>query len=102
MSAPPWVFVVVVFAPSTVEECVVKSIIAEFGGAGFAFGEKTCERPRTRLFASRALHRAETCEHVNARDAPQNASARVGMFASRLSYTLGCQRTIPLRKPGTA
>ena len=27
----------------------------------------------------------KTCEHVNARDAPQSASARVGMFASRLS-----------------
>ena len=76
---------------------------------------ETCERPRTRLFASRALHRAETCEHVNARDAPQNASARVGMFASRLSLHsrlsknnpspkawLGLKRIVPIISAGFA
>ena len=76
---------------------------------------ETCERPRTRLFASRALHRAETCEHVNARDAPQIASARVGMFASRLSLHsrlsknnpspkawLGLKRIVPIISAGFA
>ena len=40
----------------------------------------------------------KTCEHVNARDAPQNASARVGMFASRLSLRFQLSKNNPFLK----
>ena len=61
MSAPPWVFVVLVFAPPTMDECVSKSIIAEPGrGWPCPWREdlRTCQRARC------ASKRKRACWHV--------------------------------------